>query len=191
MNFSIILSRFAFIFVIYAVVTSGYIQEILSCQMRAFLSSMYYPRHICGILLVFIFIMMEGGWGWNSEENDAQPNDWSSANVIDTLTMALLVYTIFLLSSKSKLLPNIAFFVLMFVLYCLNTQRNYWKAREMISEESNTTLLNIEIGMFIVSMLVLLGGFGEYVFYQKAEYGSSFSWYTFFLGSKKCASLKN
>lgn len=191
MNFSIILSRFAFIFVIYAVVTSGYIQEVLSCQMRSFLQNMYYPRHLFGILLVFIFIMMEGGWGWNSEENDAQPNDWSSGNVIDTLSMALLIYTIFLLSSKSKFLPNVMFFVLMFILYCLNTQRNYWNARKMISEESNQKLLDMEIGMFIVSMIVLVFGFGEYIFYQKEEYGSAFSWYTFFLGTKKCASLKN
>jgi hypothetical protein len=191
MNFSIILSRFAFIFVIYAVVTSGYIQDILSCQMRAFLQNLYYPRHLFGILLVFIFIMMEGGWGWNTEEQEAQPNDWSSANVIDTLTMSLLIYTIFLLSSKSKILPNIIFFTLMFILYCMNTQRNYWKAREIISEETNSTILNVEIGMFIVSMLVLVFGFGDYVLYQKAEYGNQFSWYSFILGSKKCASLKN
>jgi hypothetical protein len=191
MNFSIILSRFAFIFVIYAVVTSGYIQEVLSCQMRSFLSNMYYPRHIFGILLVFIFIMMEGGWGWDTEENEQEPNDWSSANVIDTLTMALMIYSIFLLSSKSKLLPNVIFFLLMFIMYCINTQRNYWHARKIISDETNNTLLNVEIGMFTVSMLVLVFGFTEYVFYQRAEYGNAFSWYTFILGSKKCASLKN
>lgn len=191
MNFSIILSRFAFIFVIYAVVTSGYIQDILSCQMRSFLQDLYYPRHLFGILLVFIFIMMEGGWGWDLEEQEAQPNDWSSANVIDTLTMSLLVYTIFLLSSKSKILPNIIFFTLMFILYCINTQRNYWRAREIISKETDSTILNVEIGMFIVSMIVLVFGFGDYILYQQAEYGNKFSWYSFILGSKKCASLKN
>lgn len=191
MNFNIILSRFAFIFVIYAVITSGYIQEVLSCQMRSFLQTMYYPRHLFGILLVFIFIMMEGGWAWDTQENEAQPNDWSSGNVLDTMSIALIIYIIFLLSSKSKLLPNVAFFVLMFALYCINTQRNYWKARDIISEETNNTVLNVEIGMFVVSMIVLLSGFGEYIFYQRAEYGDKFSWYTFLLGSKKCASLKN
>ena len=159
--------------------------------MRSFLSTMYYPRHLFGILLIFIFIMLEGGWGWDTEENEQQPNDWSSANVLDTMTMALLVYTIFLLSSKSKLLPNVIFFVLMFIMYCVNTQRNYWHARKIISDETNSTILNVEIGMFVVSMLVLVFGFTEYIFYQKAEYGNAFSWYTFFLGAKKCASLKN
>ncbi len=191
MNFNIILSRFAFIFVIYAVVTSGYIQDILSCQMRAFLKNLYLPRHLFGILLVFIFIMLEGGWAWDTAELEAQPNDWSSGNVLDTMSISLIIYTIFLLSSKAKLLPNIMFFVLMFILYCINTQRNYWKARDKISEETNSTILNVEIGMFIVSMLVLVFGFGEYIFYQKAEYGSQFSWYQFLMGSKKCASLKN
>ena len=189
MEFNLILSRFAYIFVIYAVITSGYVQEVLSCQMRAFLQNMYLPRHFFGILLIFMFIMLEGGWSWNVEENEAQPNSPSSANVIDTLQMSLLLYLIFLISSKSQFLPNLIFFGSLFILYLINAQRNYWKARDMISEDTNQKMYNVEVLMFIVSILTLSLGFLDYIAYQMSEYKNNFSWYIFLLGAKKCKSL--
>lgn len=191
MEFELFLSRFAFVFVIYAIITSGYIQEVLSCQMRNFLQNMYLPRHFFGVLLVFFFIMMEGGWSFDTEENDKAPNDWSSGNVIDTMIMSIGIYLIFLISSKSQFIPNILFFGFMFVLYLVNTQRNYWLARKQISEETNEKIFNFQIGLFILSIATLAYGFIDYVMYQKAEYKDKFSWYIFLLGSKKCASLVN
>jgi hypothetical protein len=191
MEFSLVLSRFAYIFVIYAVITSGFVQEVLSCQMRYFLHNMYIPRHFFGILLIFMFIILEGGWSWDQEDNEAKPNDTSSANVIDTMQMAILLYAVFLISSKSQFIPNVIFFSLMFILYLVNTQRNYWMARKKISEETNQKLLNFEIGLFIVSIATLGYGFIDYILYQMNEYGDKFSWYIFLLGAKKCASLVN
>jgi len=191
MEFDLFLSRFAFVFVIYAVITSGYIQEVLSCQMRYFLENMYLPRHLFGILLVFFFIMMEGGWSFDTEENEKEPNDWSSGNVIDTMIMSVGIYLIFIISSKSQLLPNAIFFGFMFLLYMINTQRNYWHARKKISDETNEKVFNFQVGLFILSIVTLAYGFIDYVMYQKGEYKDKFSWWIFLLGSKKCASLAN
>jgi hypothetical protein len=191
MEFDLFLSRFAFVFVIYAVITSGYIQEVLSCQMRNFLHTMYLPRHFFGVLLVFMFIMMEGGWSFDTEENEKEPNDWSSGNVIDTMIMSIGIYAIFLISSKSQLIPNAIFFGSMFILYMINTQRKYWHARKKISEETNEKVFNLEVGLFLFSIATLAYGFIDYVMYQKSEYKDKFSWYIFLAGSKKCASLVN
>lgn len=191
MEFSLFLSRFAFIFVIYAVITSGYIQEVLSCQMRYFLQNMYLPRHFFGILLVFMFIMMEGGWSFDTEDNEKEPNDWASGNVIDTMIMSIGIYIIFIISSKSQLIPNAIFFSFMFILYLINTQRNYWHARKQISEETNEKIFNFEVGLFLLSIATLAYGFLDYVMYQQSEYKEKFSWYIFLAGSKKCASLAN
>jgi hypothetical protein len=189
MEFDLFLSRFAFVFVIYAVITSGYIQEVLSCQMRSFLENMYLPRHFFGVLLVFMFIMMEGGWSFDTEDNDKEPNDWSSGNVIDTMIMSVGIYGIFLISSKSQLIPNAIFFGSMFVLYLINTQRKYWHARKKITDETNEKVFNFEVGLFLLSIATLAYGFLDYVMYQKSEYKDKFSWYVFLAGSKKCQSL--
>ena len=136
-----------------------------------------------------MFIMMEGGWSFDTEENEKAPNDWSSGNVIDTMIMSVGIYLIFIISSKSQLLPNLIFFGFMFLLYLVNTQRNYWLARKEISEETNEKLFNFQVGVFLLSLATLAYGFIDYVLYQKGEYKDKFSWYIFLAGSQKCASL--
>jgi hypothetical protein len=185
----VFLSRFAFIFLIYAVITSGYINEILSCQMQKLLTESKYFRHALGVLLIFVFIMLEGGWSFNDEINKKAENDWSSGNVIDTLQMAFAIYILFVISSKSKLMPNLVFFGLVLVIYFINTQRNYYKQRNMITEAQNDKLIALNKSLFVISLIVLVYGFIDYVGYQQKEYGVSFKWGTFLLGTSKCAKV--
>jgi hypothetical protein len=185
------LSRFAFIFLIYAVVSSGYINEILSCQMREFLRGSRFFRHIIGILMVFVFIMLEGGWSLTPGQDDLAPNNWSSGQVFHTLALAIGIYIIFLVSSKSQLTPNLIFFVLVLTIYFINTYRNYLKARNQLTEEQNRTILRGTQGLFVLTLGVLLYGFYDYILYQKGEYGPRFQWDLFLFGTSKCSHLKN
>lgn len=182
----VFLSRFAFIFLIYAVITSGYINEILSCQMQNELKTSKYFRHIIGILLVFVFIMLEGGWSFDDDTNNKAPNNWASGNVMHTILFAFGIYTIFIISSKSKLLPNLIFFGLVLVLYLFNTQRNYYYERKLITEEQNQRIIYICKFIFLCAIIVLMYGFIDYIGYQKQEYGNRFNWSTFILGASKC-----
>lgn len=184
-----LLSRFAFIFLIYAVVTSGYINEILSCQMQKLLTESKYFRHVLGVILVFVFIMMEGGWSFDPETDAMADNDWSRGNVRDTMVIALGIYLVFLLSSKSRLVPNLLFFGLVLVIYLLNTQRNYRKDRKQITDEQNERTLMVSKVLFGVSLIVLAYGFVDYVIYQQRNYGKDFSWPIFLLGRTKCANV--
>lgn len=180
------LSRFAFIFLIYAVITSGYINEILSCQMQNELKTAKYFRHLLGILLVFVFIMLEGGWSFDPKTDEKANNNWSSGNVLHTLGFAMGIYIVFIISSKSKLVPNLIFFALVFLLYALNTQRNYYYERKMISDDLNSKVVYVCKIIFMLALIVLSYGFVDYVGYQKKEYGDSFRWSTFILGATKC-----
>lgn len=185
------LSRFAFIFLIYVVVTSGYINEILSCQMRRFLQDSRWFRHVVGICMVFVFIMLEGGWSFQTERDALAPNDWSSGHVFHTLVFSVGIYSLFLMSSKSRLLPNLVFFVLVLVIYFINTYRNYLYARKQISDEDNAKILKMTKALFIVALLVLFYGLYDYVQFQRGEHPTDFRWDAFFFGTNKCQSLKN
>lgn len=182
-------SRFAFIFLIYVVLSSGYISDVLSCQMQKFLTTNNLGRHVLGFIMIFIFIMLEGGWSFDKEEGEASENNWSSGNVLDSSLMAFAIYVVFIISSKSQLMPNLVFFVLLFILYGINTQRSYWLARDKISTETNDAIINGEILIFGGTICTLLYGFVDYVLYQKRNLGNKFLWSTFLMGKTTCASM--
>lgn len=185
------LSRFAFIFLIYAVVTSGYINEILSCQMRRFLRDSRWFRHVIGICMVFVFIMLEGGWSFNPTQDSLASNNWSSGNVFHTLVFAIGIYTLFLVSSKSRLTANLIFFTLVLTVYFINTYRNYLYDRKQLTEEQNKLILDATKILFIITLAVLAYGLYDYIMYQRREHPLDFKWDIFFLGSYKCRSIKN
>jgi hypothetical protein len=190
-SYSVYLPRLAFLFLLFTVVTSGFITELLSCQIRYVLTYNIYARHFLAILLIFIFIMALGGWSIDAELDAMATNDWTSGNVIETLIMSFFIYVTFLISSKSQLVPNLIFFGLLLLLYLINTQRNFWKARNMISVHTNAFMLYTTYILGASSVITLLYGFINYINYQKSQYGDDFSWFYFILGGQKCASLEN
>jgi hypothetical protein len=190
-KFSVYLPRLAFLFLLFTIVTSGFISELLSCQMRYVLSTNIFARHFLALLMVFIFIMGLGGWSFDSKLDAMASNDWTSGNVIETLIMSFFIYVTFLISSKSQFVPNMIFFGLLLLLYLINTQRNFWKARNMISTNTNELMLYSTYVLGATSVITLFYGFINYIYYQKSQYGDQFSWFYFIFGGHKCASLEN
>jgi hypothetical protein len=148
-----------------------------------------YFRHFVGVLVFFVFIMLEGGWSFNAKEDSKASNNWSSGNVIDTAILSFGLYFIFLISSKSQFIYNITFFLLVLMVYLINTQRSYYLARESISEETNSNILIFETIASAVAGIVLVYGFGDYFVYQMNSYKKDFSFLKFILGSHICKSL--
>ena len=186
MDYYNFLSRFAFIFLIFVVISGGYLHSLLSCQMQHFLENISSGQHILGIILIFVFIMLEGGWSFNEEENNMAPNNWASGNAIDTLILGIMIYTLFIISSKSRLVFNIVFYTIVFILYLINTQRSYYYARKIITDEKNNKIILYEKIILGISLFILIYGFIDYIIYQKKSYKSKFSWYIFLKGVNKC-----
>lgn len=145
-------------------------------------------RHLMGILLVFVFIMAEGGWSFGEDEKESE-NSWASGNVSHTIIIAFIIYLIFLISAKSKLIPNLIFFSLIFLLYFINTQRSFLLVREKITKETSDKIIYFEYFLLFLAFITLFYGFIDYIFYQQGEYGKDFSWYLFIIGTKQCKSL--
>jgi len=181
------LSKIAFLFIVFAVIAGGLVQHVLSCQMQSYLRDSEIAKHIVGMVLIFLFIMLEGGWDFDEEENNKAPVDWASGNVIHTGIYAFLIYITFIITAKSQLIPNIILFSLLFIIYLINTQRLYWKNRNRITEESNKKIIKFEIFLLILSVITLLYGVYDYIMYKKNNLGPRFSWYKFFLTARECS----
>lgn len=188
-EFTTNISRFAFIFLIYVLITSGYIVHILSCQMRKFIKESYTSKHILAIILIFAFIMFEGGWDFNKSREDKMPNNWASGNTFHSLLISIVIYIVFLISSKSKLIPNILFFGILFIIYFINTYREYILQREEITESTNNKIIIFEKFLTFISIIILIYGFINYYYYQKEQYKDKFSMKLFIFGTKECSSL--
>ena len=92
-------SKLGFLFVCIMIIASGYVTQVLPCQTQVYLQNGMMGKHIIGWLICFLFIMLEGGWSFNMEEQEKAEVDWSNGNAIDTLIFGAGLYIIFLLKS--------------------------------------------------------------------------------------------
>ena len=101
-------SVISFLFLKFAVIAGGYVTQVIPCQTQRILKHNIFSKHIIGFLLSFAFIMLEGGWGFNKElENSHPDNDWSNGNALESMIFAVILYVVFLLTAKMKLIPNL------------------------------------------------------------------------------------
>ena len=178
--------KIAFLFVIFVVIAGGYVTDILSCQMQHWLSDSFMARHIVGVLLIFFFIMLEGGWDFNQEENDKAPVDWSSGNTVHTSVYAVFIYIAFVFISNSRLIFNLLTFGALFILYYMNSYKNYLMNRGRISKEQAEQINKVEIAFIVISAIFAVIGFIDYVIYQKRQRGRGFSWIKLFGATLEC-----
>ena len=179
-------SKLAFLFLAYSVVTGGYITKILSCQLQHALVYNQYLKHVVGFLLIFVFIMLEGGWDFDEQENLKAPINWSNGNSFHSLIYSVGLYLLFVLSSKMQLIPNIMFLSTLLILYIIHTQRKYWSNRQRIEKSLEETIQIIEKTLIGGSGILFLYGIYDYIRYQRKQYGSAFRWTIFFLGKPNC-----
>lgn len=184
------ISKISFLFVAFLIIAGGYANQIFSCSTQRFLQNNIYGKHIIGFGLIFMFIMLEGGWNFDNKDREKHPVDWSNGNCFDSLGFAAILYIIFLLSSKMKIHWNITFFTLLFILYIANTQRLYYYNRKQIEESTNERILNGEKVILYSLPAVLIIGLMQYYLYKKDQLGKDFQLYLFFLGSAKCRDIE-
>lgn len=180
--------KLAFLFVIFIVIAGGSIRHVLSCQMQKTLEHSFIFKHILGVLLIFLFIMLEtGGWDFDENELDKADYNWDAGNTFHSLIFALIIYSIFLISSKSHLGPNIVFYSSLFLVYVISSYRSYLENRNNISKENNKKAVIVERVLLLISLLSLLYGFIEYFVYKKKEFGKNFSLFKFLFSNNTCS----
>ena len=186
MNISKNISKLAFLFIVFAVVAGGSVTHVLSCQFQSILETSFVIKHVFGVLLIFLFIMLEGGWDFSKKELDKAPVDWASGNTIHTMIYAIGIYVFFLVSSKSKLKPNLLFYGLLFMVFFVDSYRNYLLNRNRISNKNNKLIVLMENIVLGIAFIIFIYGFIDYYNYKKSNLKNKFNWWKFIMYTKQC-----
>ena len=182
-------SKIGFLVVSFIIIASGYVTQVLPCQTQKWFDNSFIGRHIIGWLICFLFIMLEGGWSFDTETQNKAQVDWSNGNVLDSLMFGLGLYLAFLLTAKMELIPNLLLMSVLFIIYLVNTQRLYWHNRKLIKEEENNKMINATKYMLMLSLAIFFYGIINYAIKKKKEYKNKFSLFMFLLDSEKCHSI--
>ena len=180
------ISKVSYMLIVILIISAGYATPLFSCSMQRALTGNIYAKHVVGIAILFVFIMQVGGWSFDDKDDEKNPTDWTNGNCIDTMLYSVVIYIIFVLSSKARIGWNIAFLSLLFVLYLVNTQRSYYYNRERISDDTNDKVFAIERVMLYALPVILSIGVGDYYMYKKKTLGKAFNIRDFFIGTALC-----
>jgi hypothetical protein len=181
------ISKLLFLFIVFIVIAGGSITHVLSCQFQTLIHNSATVKHIFGIILIFLFIMLEGGWDFDRNENKKVLNDWTNGNTVHTMIYSIMIYMIFLVSSKSQLIPNMLFYSLLFILYFIHSYRHYLLNRNRLSKKFNNNLIILEKILLLISLVILLYGLIDYYIYKKHNLNEKFNLWQFFMYTKSCA----
>ena len=127
---------------------------------------------------------------FNMDQQNKAEVDWSNGNAIDSLVYGFVLYFIFLLTAKTSLIPNVVLYSILFSVYMLSTQRNYWNNRQMLTPSQNNTIIKSIEFLILLFILVFIYGLVEYINYKIRKHGSKFSLYHLILSSLTCNSIK-
>lgn len=181
------ISSLVFLFIAFVVMSSGFVTQILSCQVQHVLETNIYMKHVIGYILIYVFIMLEGGWSFNKEvDKKYDQNNWSNGNSFDSLIYALGLYVVFMVSAKMQFYPNILFYFMLFLIYVLNTQRLYWVNRNMLTKTQDKIFKYVLLSLLVFTMCMFVYGIYDYSQYTRIKHGDNFNWVTFFVGKPQC-----
>ena len=181
------ISSLVFLFIAFVVMSSGFVTQILSCQVQHVLETNIYMKHVIGYILIYVFIMLEGGWSFNKKVDEKYvQNNWSNGNSFDSLIYAFGLYVVFVVSAKMQFYPNIIFYFMLFLMYVLNTQRLYWVIRNMLTKTQDTIYKYVMLSLLVFTMCVFIYGIYDYSQYTRNKHRDDFNWITFFVGKPHC-----
>lgn len=151
----------------YVIVYFNFTAELLGCSLQKLLSSNYLLKHLIGIMGMYLFINI-------TKEN--QPP-------LKSLIMTLPMYSLFLINSRGYYSTIIINFILLFILYYIDTHRIYNLNNNELSEENNKKYIITEFIIFCIIIFISIIGFIKHIYNVKSNYKiKNWSWKKFILG---------
>lgn len=159
------------VLVLYLLLAAPLLDPILPCHARRLINNSMYLRHFLGFLTLTFFIVII----------DEYTDTIKSVSYI--LGICIGIYIWFLLSSRMTGSTWIALIMTFAALYGIDLITS---KIENPSTETETLITQVNMGLIVFAVGLTLVGFIAYMGEKKLEYGRSFDYVTFLLGTESC-----
>lgn len=163
------------LFVLYLIIAANFLAQTFGCKTQYLLNNNMYVKHLIGFFTLFFFVTLLSPVD--------QSND-SENLYFRKLGISVLLYVLFLLSTRTKGLFFNIFLSLIGFNYILNTYAD--SLNKDIHKEKIEKIRKIAKIFGRISIAVLVIGVVFYYQEKKKEYGSSFKLNKFIIGKTEC-----
>ena len=208
------------LFFLYLVMIGASISSLLNCGIQRFIHNNIAIKHVIVILSIFIFTFILNWYTPSSlvlRENLKNKKDIKNNKykyIIESLKYTLLIYFLFLLSSKQKDSFMLSFIILLvlsiiiYIIYLVEKESldleiknidDYFISKKylssIISDQTEVNkiyiLHNILSLIYLFIIINLLFGVYFYIVKQKKDKKDKFNWLVFIFGSNICRGVVN
>jgi hypothetical protein len=197
------------VFFLYFVLISGYCSTLLNCGLQRFMRDSVYFKHVLIILSIYIFTFILNWYTFDSLAI-GQENFQSEENILENKALkklgvwvvyTLIIYLIFLISTKSEVIYIIIFFAYTIISIILQiiiksvSSSVYNNINKLFITKDDyrgkhqsfviTAHNSISAG-FIITMSLLIFGFYQYFQRQYADHAHHWNTGKFIFGTSKC-----
>jgi len=148
----------------------GFFTSLLSCDIQRVMTNNIYIKHIMA-LVTFFFLM-------SVVDKD------NNIDVGQTWLKTFLVYILFMLSIKNKILVSATIIVLLLVDQTIKVHMDYKQRNNDMRNMQQ--LQKIRSILFYILIIIILLGYISYYFRQKNEFKDKFSHFKLFFGTTEC-----
>jgi len=165
---NILLTSMKSLFIFNLIISGNYIGNLFGCRIQELFDKNIYMKHILGFLTLYFFVSLI-----DSE---------TKYNAIYKLLISFTIYIVFILSTKMYYKSWLGFISMIGLVYIISI------IKEIFPEDENlkNILTNIQLGLTVLSVILLLVGMVYYMGEKKIEYREDFEYNKFFFGKPTC-----
>ena len=171
------------IFIFYMIISANFLGNIFGCTTQKIFKENMLVKHILGFLTLFVFVALI-----DEDKSNINTNKLDEYIFFKKLGAAIILYFVFILSTRINYIYFIVFILMIAITYLLN---NYTQSLDEDKFENRINIIS-KIALWIgrTSLIVLVLGFILYYIEKKKEYKSEFKLKTFILGNLTCKGIK-
>jgi hypothetical protein len=159
------------LFVLYLIISGNFLANIFGCKTQELMNTNMYVKHFLGFMTLLFFVILT-----NTD------NISKSSDINYKLFTTVLIYTVFLISTRLDYKYWVFFIFMMASLYVIDL----YKKADDINDERKNKLKDVQKSIIYINIVVLIIGFLIYFGKKKIEYGKNFDLTLFFVGKPIC-----